>query len=210
MTTPGSDHESSTPRPGLSRRNFLRTAAVGGAVIAASPWLASCSTAKKSAKTIGSATASAASATDLKKILDYIGPFDPKYSGAGTTFKLGATLPFSGNGSFFGKLWQSGIDLAVTHIKAIGGPTINIVSADNGSGDAQKSHDAVQQMVAANLPAIIGTEALGGVWAPLEQYIDLVPGFPGPGRRSASREFRTTTEPARPITAISGSARSNT
>ncbi|MCW2541134.1 MAG: amino acid transporter substrate-binding protein [Frankiales bacterium] len=170
MTT--SDHDPRLPasRP-ISRRNFLSAAGFGGMALAASPLLAACSTSKPgSAKTIGSATASAASATELKKILDYIGPYDPKFSGAGTTWKLGATLPFSGNGSFFGKLWQSGIDLAVAHIKEIGGPTIQIVSSDNGSGDAQKSHNAVQQMVAAKVPGIIGTEALGGVWAPLAQY----------------------------------------
>jgi ABC-type branched-subunit amino acid transport system substrate-binding protein len=154
----------------MSRRKFLTVAGTGSALLAASPWLAACSTTSNTSKTIGSATASAASATDLKKILDYIGPYDAKFSGAGTTWKIGATLPFSGNGSFFGKLWQSGIDLAVAHIKEIGGPTINIVTADNGSGDAQKSHSSVQQMVAAGVPGIIGTEALGGVWGPLAQY----------------------------------------
>jgi ABC-type branched-subunit amino acid transport system substrate-binding protein len=156
---------------GFSRRNFLGMTGLGGAVLLGSPLLAACSSSSSgSLADIGKTTGAApVAANDLNKILEYA-QVDTANMGAGETWKLGAVLSYSGNGSFFGKLWQSGIDMAVDHIKAIGGPTIQLVTADNGSGDAQKSHDAVQRMVAAKVPGIIGSQALGGVWDPLNQY----------------------------------------
>jgi ABC-type branched-subunit amino acid transport system substrate-binding protein len=167
-------------RPTTSRRDFLRMAGMAGAAALAAPVLAACgsSGSKSSSTTAAGATGTSAAAAggaatsaELNKIIDYLGTsYDPKYSGAGMTWKIGSVLPFTGNGSFFGGLWSTGIDLAVQHIQAIGGPHIVFAQADNGSGDATKSHQAVQQMVADNVPGLIATEALGGVFGPLNQY----------------------------------------
>jgi len=112
----------------LSTR-FPEAAGLGGVALPGAPLLAACGKSSGSAaQTIGKASASPVSTADLKKILDYVGPFDPKHSGAGVTWKLGAVPPYNGNGSFFGKLWQTGITLAQQHIEAIGGPWIQFVA----------------------------------------------------------------------------------
>ncbi len=158
------------PGSGFPRRDFLRFAVAGGVALLATPVLASCGPAGSSGLApIGEETQQPASPDELKKILEYA-QVDTANMGAGMTWTIGAVLSFSGNGSFFGQLWQSGIDLAIEHIKAIGGPTIVLESADNGSGDAQKSNDALQRMVAAGVPGIIGSQALGGVFDPLAQH----------------------------------------
>src|SRR4051794_18060021 len=106
----------------LARRDFLRLLAAGGSALVASPLLAACgSSDSDSGGASSAATAAAKPLTNaqLQKILDYIGPIDPKYSGKGETMDLGLFLAYSGTGQFFGRLMGSGAKLAASHIQAL-------------------------------------------------------------------------------------------
>ena len=66
---------------------------------------------------------------------------------------MGAVLALTGNGSFYGKTMSRGIDLAVKHIKAAGGPDIKVVYKDHKSGDPQAGVQAMTELGTAGIPA---------------------------------------------------------
>jgi branched-chain amino acid transport system substrate-binding protein len=73
--------------------------------------------------------------------------------GGGTTWTMGSVLALTGNGSFYGKTMSRGIDLAVKHIKAAGGPEIKVVYKDHKSGDPQAGVQAMTELGTSNIPA---------------------------------------------------------
>ena len=78
---------------------------------------------------------------------------DPANAGGGMTWEMGAVLALTGPGSFYGKTMTNGINLAVKHIKAAGGPDINVTTLDHKSGDAQAGVDAMRDLIAKGVPA---------------------------------------------------------
>ncbi len=154
----------------LSRRRLLRMVGLGGAAFAAAPLLSACGGSNGSSTS--SASAAAASGTDLKKILDFIGPVDPKFSGAGMNYDLGLVLAFTGPGAFFGRTMSAGAKLAAAHIKALGGPTFNFIEKDHKSGDPQAGVQAVRELGLANVPVKLASyvDDLGAMSPGTEQY----------------------------------------
>ena len=73
--------------------------------------------------------------------------------GGGKTWQMGSVLALTGNGSFYGKTMSRGIDLAVKHIKAAGGPDIKVVYKDHKSGDPQAGVQAMTELGTAGIPA---------------------------------------------------------
>ncbi len=136
----------------LSRRQLLKSAGLGGAAIAAAPLLSACGGGDGGTGT-GSGGGKAASAADLQKILDFIGPVDPKFSGKGMTYDLGLVLAFTGPGSFFGRTMSAGAKLAAKHIEVLGGPKFNFIEKDHKSGDPQAGVQAVKELGLAKVPA---------------------------------------------------------
>ena len=157
--------------PHLSRRQLLRAAGFGGAALAATPLLSACG-GDDSGSSGGTSASAAASSTDLKKIFDFIGPVDPQYSGAGTTYDIGLVLAFTGPGAFFGRTMSAGAKLAAAHIKALGGPTFNFISKDHKSGDPQAGVQAVRELGLAKVPAKLASyvDDLGAMSPGTEQY----------------------------------------
>jgi len=153
----------------LSRRRLLKMAGLGGAALAAAPLLSACGGSTNSST---SASPAVASGTDLKKIFDFIGPVDPKYSGAGLTYDLGLVLAFTGPGAFFGRTMSAGAKLAAAHIKALGGPTFNFIEKDHKSGDPQAGVQAVRELGLAKVPAKLASyvDDLGAMSPGTEQY----------------------------------------
>ena len=66
---------------------------------------------------------------------------------------MGSVLALTGNGSFYGKTMSRGIDLAVKHIKAAGGPDIKVVYKDHKSGDPQAGVQAMTELGTSGIPA---------------------------------------------------------
>ncbi|MEO5900166.1 MAG: ABC transporter substrate-binding protein [Ilumatobacteraceae bacterium] len=73
--------------------------------------------------------------------------------GGGMSWQMGAVLALTGNGSFYGKTMGRGIDLAVKHIKAAGGPDIKVVYKDHKSGDPQAGVQAMTELGTSAVPA---------------------------------------------------------
>ena len=66
--------------------------------------------------------------------LDALGLKSTDKLGGEVTFRMGAVLALTGNGSYYGKTMTNGIELAVKHIKAAGGPTFEVAYKDHKSG----------------------------------------------------------------------------
>ncbi len=140
--------------PGTSRRDFLRRAGIVGAAAAAGPTiLAACGSSKKSSSSTtaaGGGGSSGDAGTQLASILKIV---PNGKNGKGVDFKLGSVLALSGPGSFYGKTMSRGIDLAVDHITAAGGPNISVKYWDHKSGDAAAGKQAMTEIVAGKYPA---------------------------------------------------------
>jgi branched-chain amino acid transport system substrate-binding protein len=173
---------------GLPRRRFLQVFGGGVAGAVALPWLAACgssSSSKSGGSTAASTAASGASSAassggfgtvtqDTVKTLLGLDKLDAKTLGAGKSMKITAQLALTGTISFYGGVMTNGMNLAVKHIKAMGGPDIALTYQDNKGGDAQTSisgtrellSDGVQFMVSsigASLGAILPQVASANV-----------------------------------------------
>ena len=155
---------------GLTRREALTRLGLIGAgaaiipnVIAGAAGAAAKKTVKKTAK-----AATSASGTQLAKLLK----IETKYAGKGMDFPVGAVLALSGTGSFYGKTMSRGIDLAVDHVKAAGGPNFKVVYKDHKSGDAQAGQSAITELGSAGVSAKLASYAddLGVMFQGTEQY----------------------------------------
>jgi ABC-type branched-subunit amino acid transport system substrate-binding protein len=148
----------------LDRRGFLRLLGAGGSALTLGPLIAACGSSDKGSGGASSAATAAAKPltnAQLQKILDYIGPIDPKYSGKGKTMDLGLFLAYSGTGQFFGRLMGSGAKLAAQHIQALGGPTIRFHEVDHASGDPQRAAAGLKQMKSEKVGGIVSSYAVG-------------------------------------------------
>jgi branched-chain amino acid transport system substrate-binding protein len=97
----------------------------------------------------GSGGAGGDAGAQLAELLE----IDPANAAAGEEIKLGAVLALSGAGSFYGKTMSRGIDLAVKHIEAAGGPSFQVTYWDHKSGDAAAGKQAMTEMIAQGFQA---------------------------------------------------------
>ena len=103
----------------------------------------------------GAATTAAAPAAkgDAGSQLAALLKIDEKTSGKGKDFQLASVLALTGSGSFYGKTMTRGIDLAVKHVAAAGGPNIKVTYWDHKSGDAPAGKQAITEIIAKKFPA---------------------------------------------------------
>jgi len=163
------EHDSSNNH-GLSRREVLRRLGLVGAAALATPAvLAACGddddnatsgtsagTSAGGAATSGSAGGSspAGGSGDVgPALLEALGLKSGDELGGGTPWQMGCVLALTGNGSFYGKTMSRGVDLAVKHIKAAGGPDITVVYKDHKSGDPQAGVQAMTELGTSGIPA---------------------------------------------------------
>lgn len=159
----------------VSRRQLFKVAGLSGAALAAAPLLSACGGSSKSASgsKTGTSTGGGGAATgDVQKILDFIGPIDPKFSGKGMKYDLGLVLAFTGPGAFFGRTMSAGAKLAVKHIEELGGPSFNLISKDHKSGDPQAGVQSIKELGFAKVPAKLASyiDDLGAMLPGTEQY----------------------------------------
>lgn len=170
------DDEAGNP----GRRQFLRNASLFGLAAAAGPAiLAACgssdsggssettaasggSTTAAGAETTaaaGGSTTAAASGGGSTEGLAGLLKIDAANSGKGKEWTFGAVLALTGTGSFYGKTMSRGIDLAIKHIEAAGGPKMKVVYKDHKSGDAPAGKQAMTELIAAKIPAKLASYA---------------------------------------------------
>jgi branched-chain amino acid transport system substrate-binding protein len=192
-----SNRDPSRTRHGLSRRDaLLRLGLYGAGALAAPGLLAACgddddstsgaattggggpgSTAGGSATTAGgvatTAGGSVAPSGDVGAELAELLQIDPNGDNAkGVDWTMGAVLALTGNGSYYGTTMTNGIDLAVRHVEAAGGPKIKVIYKDHKSGDAQAGTQAMTELGTAHVPAKLASYAddLGVMLAGTKQY----------------------------------------
>jgi ABC-type branched-subunit amino acid transport system substrate-binding protein len=92
--------------------------------------------------------------------------------GGDVAFDMGAVLALTGPGSFYGTTMSRGIDLAVKHIEAAGGPDFNVMYYDHKSGDAQAGVDAITELGTQGVPAKLASyvDDLGAMLPGTAQY----------------------------------------
>lgn len=171
------DDEAGNP----GRRQFLRNASLFGLAAAAGPAiLAACGSSdsggssETTAASGGSTTAAGGAETtaasggattaaagggggtgDLASMLK----IDAANAGKGKEWTFGAVLALTGTGSFYGKTMSRGIDLAIKHIEAAGGPKMKVVYKDHKSGDAPAGKQAMTELSSAKIPAKLASYA---------------------------------------------------
>jgi ABC-type branched-subunit amino acid transport system substrate-binding protein len=111
-----------------SRRDFLRRAGlIGAAGVFAPAFLAACGSDKKSTGSGATTTAGGGGGGGATGNLASILKIDPNgKNGKGVDFSMASVLALTGSGSFYGKTMTSGIELAVKHIAAAGGPNFKV------------------------------------------------------------------------------------
>lgn len=149
-----SGHSSHQHIPGLvqNRRGFLRL--IGGSALALgmAPVLASCGDGKPS---VGARITSFTDVTieDAKKLLE----LDAKHMLSGQTMRIGALLPLSGAGTYYGEVQSNGLKLAAQHVEAMGGPKIELISKDHKSGDPQAAVSGFRELQSAGIDFIVSS-----------------------------------------------------
>ncbi len=155
----------SFPSIDLSRRSFLRGAAVLGGIGV----LAACS------PDSGGSDAGSAIATDkvdptvAKGLTDIFGP-GGKEGGSEVSLSAGMLLAITGQGSFFGKVMSSGAKLAAAQIKVADGITYDIHIADHKSGDVPAALSGTRQLLSQDDIRILQTS----YGAPSEAIVPLI------------------------------------
>lgn len=166
--------------PAVSRRQVLRLLGAGGAAVAVAPLLAACGssgTPKSSSSGAPSSSGPAGStggpgAGSVQDIAKYIGPIDAAHAAKGVSYTFGAVLALSGPGSFYGQVMSKGINLAVKHIAALGGPNFHVVYKDHKSGDPTAGATVVSELGLAKTPVMLASyvDDLGAMFAGSAQY----------------------------------------
>lgn len=113
-----------------------------------------------------------AEAGDVGERLNALGFEGGAKAGQGKTWKLGAVLPLSGSGSFYGKVMKEGVELAVKHIREAGGPDIQVSYKDHKSGNPEAGAQATREFGAAGHHAVLGSYLadFGAMLPGLERY----------------------------------------
>ena len=165
-----------------SRRQLLTGVGLAGAgLILGGSVLAACgsdddegsgsSDTAASGGTTGGTTGGSSGSSDAGAKLAEILGIDPATAGGGTKWKMGSVLALTGPGSYYGKTMTNGINLAVKHIKAAGGPEIEVITLDHKSGDAQAGIDAMRDLISKGVPAKLASyvDDLGAMLPQTEQ-----------------------------------------
>jgi branched-chain amino acid transport system substrate-binding protein len=138
----------------MSRRALLQWGGAAGLLGA----LAACSSSPSSTvSNTGNVTPSAGAASDISQLAQILGPIDPATSGKGKTFPLGAVIPLTGASASYGVTYMQAINLAVKQIKALGGPTFDVIYKDAGQADPTLGIAATRQLGAAKVPAMLSS-----------------------------------------------------
>ena len=112
-------------------------------------------TATTASETTSSSAATTSGAVDLATVKKLLNIPDGAAAAQGVTINLGASLPLSGGGAFYGEHDARGIKLAVQQIEAMGGPHFNVTYYDIQMGVAERGIDAVRKMASNNTHAAL-------------------------------------------------------
>lgn len=179
----------------MSRRRFLISAGAAGALVASGGLLAACGSSSSSSggnsKVIGEKAKGSVSADEIAELKRVVGPFDGPLGGD-LTFPLGLSVPQSGQGAVYTTFFTRGPKLAVQHIKALGGPNIQLNIQDNGTGSPQAGVSNMRKFKAGGASVALTTYIADlGAQLPLAKNYEilLLDGAGGTGGLPASPYF---------------------
>ena len=151
----------------VSRRDFLKMAAVTGAAVTAAGGLggllSACGETSTTTTAGGATTTTAGGATTsvstaaANPLNAIFGPGGPE-GGQGVELKIGQLLAVTGEGSFFGDVMSKGAKLAAKEIEAAGGPKFTVAVGDHQSG-------AIDPMIS-EYRRLVTTEKIQTSWRP--------------------------------------------
>jgi ABC-type branched-subunit amino acid transport system substrate-binding protein len=141
-------------RSSLDRRGFLRLTGFGALALGlGGPLLSACGSGDSASAASRKQTFENVTVDQVKKLLE----IDPAHALQGQKFQLGALLPLSGAGTYYGDVQSKGANLAAKLIKELGGPDVEVVAKDHKSGDPQAGVSAFRELQAANVEFIYST-----------------------------------------------------
>jgi branched-chain amino acid transport system substrate-binding protein len=110
---------------------------------------------KSSGETTPTAKAGGVPAAVVTQLRDLLQIPTGKPAGEGLTVKLGASMAYSGAYAVYGAIMTPGVQLALKHIDALGGPKMPLTALDGGSGDGQKGAALARQLGTDGTPAMM-------------------------------------------------------
>jgi len=145
--------------PGISRRGFLLKSGATGVLLASGGVLAACGSGSDEgagAKVIAEKAKGTATAEQVAELKRVLGPLEGPLGGD-LKFGLGLSVPQSGQGAVYTTYFTRGPKLAAQHIKALGGPDIQLNIQDNGTGNPQAGVANMRKFKAAKNPVALTT-----------------------------------------------------
>lgn len=136
----------------LTRRRLIKLGAGAGLALGAGGLLAACGDDSKSSGGGAKRRSGGPTGGVGEQLVDLLGLPTGRAAGAGLTIPMGASLILSGPYETFGRDHLRGLQLAVRHIKAAGGPDIKLNVRDNGVTLA-KGVANVREFAATKCPA---------------------------------------------------------
>ncbi|MBC9732347.1 ABC transporter substrate-binding protein [Nocardioides marmotae] len=137
-----------------NRRGFLRLAGLGAVAVGGlGPLLSACGSDDGGSGAERTTAFEGVTMDDVKSLLE----LDQKHMLAGETMRIGALLPLSGAGTYYGEVQSNGLKLAAKHIEAMGGPKVELVMKDHKSGDPQAAVSAFRELRADGVEFIVSS-----------------------------------------------------
>lgn len=144
----------------LSRRRLIQLGALGTVGAAVAAYLGCEEEEKPAATPTATATATPTGTVAVPTGLEFLNElFDsPPDAGQGLTFALGAILPISGPGSFYGEFQGKGAALGVKQVQEAFGLKINYTVKDHKSGDTTAGATAARELATQQrVPAMLSS-----------------------------------------------------
>lgn len=149
----GSEHETPKTLDWLyTRRRLLQRGGLAGLTIVGGGLLAACGSGNSKTSGTSASSGSGIQPGVGQELADLLGVTSQDVKLAqGKTWKLAGALPLTGSGAAYGTIQAQGIQLALKHIEAAGGPKIAYTQYDHKSGNAAQGASIGRQIGAAGI-----------------------------------------------------------
>ena len=127
-------------------RRGWRVAAVAASVAVGALGLAACGSDDEKSSASSGGSGGAANISEQGQQLRELVGIPEGDAVAGKEIKLGAVLPLSGPGQYYGEVYTNAMKLAAEHIEEAGGPKFDIQFKDNKSGDPQAGAQVTREL----------------------------------------------------------------
>ncbi len=150
----------------LSRRALVKLAAKGTALAGLPAMVAACGSSGSVSSSVSSSQTTSAAATAVKGVPPAVASQlkqlltlpTGKAAGQGLNLPLWTEMQITGFGAPQGHAQLTGVQLALDHIAAVGGPNYSLTVGDNQTGSATAGVSFMRRLGAAGVPAMLTTQ----------------------------------------------------